>query len=308
MKIDIPSLNRSDSTGGGSSFIRNLVKSISYYGDMCVDGDGEIVLIAGASLAEREYIERKKKEGKKIILRVDNILEDSRNRSTGMPRMIDFAKLADVVVYQSDWAKRLLSPYCGEGMIIRNGVDTAIFNDKDRQKHEGIRIFYGKHSRGEGKNFNVVQYFFREYCLDRKDDFLVLVGQFADEIKNINHPFEFHNEEDYEFHGVVNQVEMARIMKTCDIALLPYFADASPNMVLEAQACGLSVIYDLYGGTREIVEYGIPIDWNKSAVQMIDEVFTHKKPEGWDERHDLETMGRRWHSLFELLKAGTYEL
>ena len=77
MKIDIPSLNRSDSTGGGSSFIRNLVKSISYYGDMCVDGDGEIVLIAGASLAEREYIERKKKEGKKrmTILRKEELMD-----------------------------------------------------------------------------------------------------------------------------------------------------------------------------------------------------------------------------------------
>jgi glycosyltransferase involved in cell wall biosynthesis len=308
MNIKVPGLSRLD-VGGGASFIRNFAKAVKSFSHSVVEsGDYDVLLIAGASLSDRETVMEAKRAGKPIVLRVDNILEDSKNRSTGMSRMREFAELCDVVVYQSEWAKRLLKPYCGNGMIIRNGVDTDVFYPRKEAKDwDNLRIFYGKFSRGEGKNFNVVQYWWREYCLDKDGDTLVLAGRFADEYQKINHPFEFHNEEEYEYRGVLDAKALADTIRSCDVAFLPYFADAAPNQVLEAQACGLPVIYEEYGGTQEMVDFGVKLDWSMSPVEMVQKAMETKKD--FDScKWGLERMGREWSSLFTLLQAGTFDV
>ena len=92
MKIRVPSLSRK-SVGGGASFIKNFQKGFD-----CSEEDGDILLIAGATLCTRDEMFECKDKNIPIVLRVDNILEDSRNRSTGMSRMRDFASFADAVV------------------------------------------------------------------------------------------------------------------------------------------------------------------------------------------------------------------
>jgi len=309
MRIKLPKATQVG-IGGGISFISNFRKAIAPFGHQIVeDGDYDLLFISGATLCDRETYLHAKENGKFIILRVDNILEDSKNRNTGMPRMEEFAKDSDVVVYQSEWAKKLLTPHCGEGQVIYNGIDTDIFHPSKKEKDwEGIRIFYSKYGRGEGKNFNVVQYFFREYCLERDDATLVLVGRFADEIQKINHPFEFHQDEDFQYLGVVDDPHrLAEIIRTCDVALLPYFSDACSNTVLEAQACGLPVIYDHSGGTPEIVDYGEMLDGRLPRDLTVGVAMGKKKNfnfEEWKEKWGLEKMGREYHKVFEILSKG----
>jgi glycosyltransferase involved in cell wall biosynthesis len=310
MRIKLPKATQVG-IGGGISFISNFRKAITPFGHQIVnDGeDYDLLFISGATLCDRETFVHAKENGKKIILRVDNILEDSKNRNTGMPRMEEFAKDCDLVVYQSEWAKKLLTPHCGEGMIIYNGIDTDIFHPSEKEKDwEGIRIFYSKYGRGEGKNFNVVQYFFREYCLSNDNATLVLAGRFADEIQKINHPFEFHHDEDFQYLGVVSDPNrLAEIMQSCDVALLPYFSDACSNTVLEAQACGLPVIYDHSGGTPEIVEYGEMLDGRLPRDLQVQIAMTTKGRfifEEWKEKWGLEKMGREYHKVFEILSRG----
>ena len=309
MKIKLPKATQVG-IGGGISFISNFRKAIAPFGHQIVeDGDYDLLFISGATLCDREMFAEAKQKGKFVVLRVDNILEDSKNRNTGMPRMEEFARDCDVVVYQSEWAKKLLTPHCGEGQVIYNGIDTDIFHPSTKEKDwEGIRILYSKYGRGEGKNFNVVQYFFREYCLEKDDATLVLAGRFADEIQRINHPFEFHNDEDYQYLGVVEDPHrLAEIMRTCDVALLPYFSDACSNTVLEAQACGLPVIYDYSGGTPEIVDYGTILDGRMPRTFQVEVAMGQKKNfnfEEWKEKWGLEKMGREYHKLFEILSKG----
>lgn len=313
MRIKLPKATQVG-IGGGISFISNFRKAITPFGHQIVEeGDYDLLFISGATLCDRETYQHAKDNNKFIILRVDNILEDSKNRNTGMPRMEEFASFADVVVYQSEWAKKLLTPHCGDGPVIYNGIDTDIFFPRKESKDwEGIRIFYSKYGRGEGKNFNVVQYFFREYCLERDDATLVLAGRFADDIQKINHPFEFHQDEDFQYLGVVSDPNrLADIMRTCDVALLPYFSDACSNTVLEAQACGLPVIYDYSGGTPEIVEYGemldgrIPRDLQvQIAIGQKKKYFEQHGFEYWKEEYGLEKMGREYHKVFEILSKG----
>ena len=271
------------------------------------------LFIAGATICDRETIEDAVENNKKIILRVDNILEDSKNRNTGMPRLIEFAKYADVIVYQSEWAKRLLKPICGDGIVIYNGVDTNIFYPRKENKDwDNIRIFYSRWGRGEGKNFNVVQYFWREYNLEKRDDTLVIVGKFGDESLKINHPFEFHNDEDYEYHGVIqDQNKLADILRSCDVALLPYAFDAMSNSQLEAQSCGLPIIYMGNGGAKETVDFGVELNFDKSAIEIVNESIKLKEIFNFDdfkEKRGLNEMGSKYHALFELLKQDEYDV
>lgn len=313
MIIKVPGLNRKESAGGGSTFIRNFEKAMMKFGHRLVSEDEQnfdFLLIPGATLAERSVVEEARKRGKGIVLRVDNILEDSRNRSTGMSRLLDFVKLCDVVVYQSEWAKRIMKPYCGEGVVIHNGVDTDIFYPKQKEKTNETRIFYGKYSRGDGKNFNVVQYFCRELQIQRVDFTLVLAGKFADEYQKISHPFEFHNGENYEFHGVQSPEGIAEIMRGCDVALLPYFADACPNMVLEAQACGLPVIFDPYGGTAEIVQFGYPLVWTERGAWDVVKNALSNNLENREMKSilGLQEMGWNYNGIFQLLSQETHNI
>ena len=316
MRIKIPKSTQVG-IGGGITFVENLKKAIKKFGHEIVeDGDYDILFISGATLCDRETFEHAKQNNKHIILRVDNILEDSKNRNTGMSRMKEFAEKCDVVVYQSEWAKRMLTPICGDGMVIYNGVDTDIFYPRKEEKNwDNIRVFYSKYGRGEGKNFNVVQYFWREYCLKKREDTLVLVGRFASEYQKINHPFEFHNNEDYEYIGVVSDPEKhAEIMRSCDIALLPYSYDACSNTILEAQACGLPVIFEPTGGTPEIVKFGLKINEKKPEVTIQTALILNKVPtskfnfDEFKEEFSLEKMGQKYHALFRLLEQGQFDL
>jgi glycosyltransferase involved in cell wall biosynthesis len=307
MKIKIPSATQVG-IGGGISFMRNLTVALRYLSVEIVDensNDFDILFIAGATLVNREEVEKAKKEGKKIVLRIDNILCDSKNRNTGMPRLLEFAKLADLIIYQSNWAKRLLSPLCGDGVVIKNGVDTGIFYPRQTPKDwHNIRVFYSKYSRNETKNFHEVQYFWREYCIDKKDDTLVLAGRFSDDIRKINHPFEFHNGEKFEYFGICEGSSIANVMRNCDVALLPYFADAMPNTIIEAQACGLPVIYHPYGGSKEAVSYGYEINWNNSPVDMVNFALGNKinfHKEDFEEKFGLKRMGKEYFNYLNKL-------
>lgn len=306
MKIKVPSISRID-TGGGSSFMRNFKKGMERLGYQIVDetDDYDVLFIAGATLCDRETVNKAQADGKKIILRVDNILDDSRNRNGGMPKIREYANTSDVVVFQTEWAQRTLEPYAGKGIVIKNGVDTDIFYPSEKKNHDNIRVFYSKFSRSEGKNFNVVQYFWRDYCLEKSEDILVLVGRFAQDIQKINNPFEFHNDEEYENHGhITDPKRYADIIRSCDVALLPYFADACSNTILEVQACGLPVIYDHSGGTPEIVEFGQRIDFEHSAVDLVNLALSSKKnfhKEDHKEIWGIDTMCQKYHKLIELL-------
>jgi len=304
INIKVPSLNRQDSVGGGSTFIQNL-KKFEKLGYKLVDsGDYDIFFIAGASLADRGEVERAEEENKPIVLRIDNILEDSKNRNTGMPRLREFAEKSEVIVYQTEWAKKLMKPYCGnqEGAVINNGVDTDIFYPKNNT-NENIKVFYSKFSRNEVKRFHEVQYFWREYNLEKKGDELILVGRFADDVRKINNPFEFHNGEKFNYKGILQPEAMAEVIRSCNVAFIPYFADACSNTILEIQACGVPVLYNAYGGTKELVMNGREIDWNKSAVKMVEEVLEkdYLDFENFKLSFGLETMCQKYYGLFKIL-------
>lgn len=312
MRILVPRQTKAG-IGGGITFIKNLSKALKPFGhELVSEGEYDILLIAGATLVDRDTVYNALADKKPIVLRVDNVLEDGKNRNSGMSRLDEYSKHATTIVYQSEWAKEMLMPFCGEGIVIHNGVDTDIFYPRKEKKNwEGLRIFYSKFSRNETKQFHEVIYWWREYSLNKKGDTLVLAGRYADDKIKIDHPFEFHNGEDYEYVGVVdNPNKLADILRGCDVAFIPYMFDACSNTILECQATGLPVLYSPTGGTPEIIINGKPINYELEIPSIMVKNLLEEPLylEEIKDRLGLETMGEKYHALFEIITGKDHEV
>ena len=267
MKIFI--LNKSkQSIGGGWTFMRNFVKyagraeTVVASPDMMLSAGAKIFFIAGATMIEREDVEVAKKLGMKIVLRVDNIPRNSRNRNTGTSRLKDFAHMADLVVYQSKWAKEYIRPFLGkDGPVILNGADSEIFNMLEHaQPKEGHRQYlYAQYNRDETKQWHQAWY---EYIVASRNwpnmAHLWIVGQFSPE--QIEYNFDFFSGEQYRYVGVLEDPrDFAEYLRGTDVLLLPYFNDACSNTLIEARLCGVERIWhNGTGGNDEIMATPVP--------------------------------------------------
>lgn len=234
--------------GGGWSFIANLKKAIP---DQLTNyRDADVYLIPSPSICSKEEVDQAQADGKKIVLRVDNIVRNSRNRNTGMSRMKRFAEQADLVIYQSEFARNLLLPYLQvDGKIILNGCDTDIFHDRGRQEDTTAKFIYSRFNRDETKGFEMARYTFqKENLLRNGDAHFDIVGQFSNEMVEYN--FDFYMGEKYRYWGVVNDKNtMASILRNNDYFIYTYWNDACSNTAIEALCCGC-IMADPYGMTE----------------------------------------------------------
>lgn len=265
-KIRLLIANRSrQSLGGGWSFIDNLVKGLGDRVEFVDPGEAykiseglaDVALVPSASMISREDFQLLKKGCKKVILRVDNALRNSRNRNSGMSRMKDFAFNSDVVLYQSRWSWDYLSPFLGfNGPIIHNGVDLDIFKDSGRIKDFGATptYLYSRFSRDESKEWIRAWYKYQYIQREQKEAKLVIVGRFSDDLRAGD--FDFFQGENWEYYGIAQTAEeMAQIYRGCHKLLATYHMDCFSNTYIEALCCGLQLYEpDMSGGTPEIVE------------------------------------------------------
>lgn len=260
MKIGI--VNDSEQTlGGGWSFMRNLSKGIEMLKDegyQVTDvRSADILLLPSSSVVRPETFDEAKRQGKKIVLRIDNIPRNSRNRNTGTSRLKKYAQGADAVIYQSQWAKGFISNWLGvTGKIIYNGVDTDIFNIHGEAKEfDGEPVYlYSRFNRDETKRWETVWYDYQMVHENNPYTHLVIVGKFSPE--NIEYNFDFFRGERITYLGVVSDPqEMAKIYRGCHRLYAPYYMDCYSNTYLEALSCGLELYKpDSSGGTVELIE------------------------------------------------------
>lgn len=230
-------------TGGGWTAARYLYQKFNANYD-----EADIVLITGPTMASHEQVEQAKTDGKKIVFRVDNAVRDSRNRGTGMSRMKSFAEKADLVIYQSEWAKRFLYPFTKvDGAVILNGVDTDFYK-RDKPAPDNTYL-YARSSRDEGKQWIMAWYWFVN-----NPGQLEIVGKFSNE--NLEWHFDFYNNEKIIYTGVHSN--MKQVYERNKYFLYTYLNDACSNTLLEARAMEMEII-DIYGmiqtgGASEIME------------------------------------------------------
>ncbi len=263
MKIFIPEKAQSG-LGGGWTFTRNIIKALDNKVEFVRKlTDCDIYFITGPTIAEKEEVKEAKRLGKKIVLRVDNAPRNSRNRNTGVLRLYDYAQMADVIIYQSKWAKDFLLPFIKkDGPVILNGVDTAIFNqDGAKVPQQGNpQYLYVRSSRDEIKRWETAWYRFQQWFFENQKSHLWIAGKFSPENEEYNFDFFGGAEKAYTYLGLIeDKHQMAEIMRSADFLLCPFSFEACSNTVAEAMACGLKIIYDTRdgGGIPEQVEAGV---------------------------------------------------
>jgi glycosyltransferase involved in cell wall biosynthesis len=218
--------------------------------------EADICLVAGVTMVTRETIDKIKGLGKKLVVRLDNVPRNSRNRNTGTSRLKEFSQKANAIVWQSEWAKWYLQDFIAKpGLIIYNGVDTEVFGpDGDKYDFKGKPVFlYSRFNRDETKNWEVAWYEYQLIQRANREAKLVLVGNFSPEQMEYN--FDFFRGERFEYLGIVdNQKEMAKIMRSCDYFLATYFNDCFSNTYLEALCSGVKLTrISKTGGTSEML-------------------------------------------------------
>jgi glycosyltransferase involved in cell wall biosynthesis len=242
--------------GGGWSFQDNFHYGMKEY--ITDYEEADIYFISSPSMVQRDEVQKAKDDGKKIVLRLDNAVRNSRNRNTGMTRMYDFADWADMLVYQSGWAYDYLSQFLKVATdkpkeIILNGTDIDTFEPGRIASKDNI--LYSRFNRDETKNYEVARYWFSRYTHKNPDARLLIVGQFSEDLRAGN--FDFYNNEQYQYLGIANKEQMADIYRMCGKFLYTYYNDACSNTLIEALVSGCEIVGDSYyrktGGAAEIM-------------------------------------------------------
>ena len=261
MKILIPCDTDANGIGGGLSFLRNIKKGLEQAKHRVVSsGEADICLVPAPTMIIRETFYDIKKR-MPIVLRIDGVPEDWRNRGTGTPRLKEFTKDANVVIYQSDFIKDTLGALLGrKGGVIRNGVDYSIFKPTGSQAplpKGDPRILHIMWRQDPNKRPEEVIQAYREYYLMNKKSLLVLVGRYPKGWSD--YKFGLFKDEKHIHIGSARDEDLAEIMRACDIMWYPSWGDPAPNVVSEVIACGLQVeLVSDYGGVKEIVKQGMP--------------------------------------------------
>ena len=273
MNIYVTQLDRKNVVGGGWTFNQNLRKVLKdevFFVNLVEEAD--VYLISGVTMTRKGDLDYAKTHNIPIIFRVDNIPKKSRNsRMDVCSRLKQYSESAQVVVYQSQWSKRLLEDICGEGIIIYNGVDTDLFNkDGDEMpKFKDRKVFLCvQHSSNVNKRFEEVKHIFTKQwrMLGDKCE-LWLVGRFEGEEFN----YDFIRGEKVRTLGVIEDREkMAEIYRSADVLIYPAFADSCPNTVLEARASGLEIIgTNFEGGTKELLLASLDIAIQRMGLEYL---------------------------------------
>lgn len=261
-----------DKLGGGWSFSNSFAKGL---GDKLVSyEEADIYFIAGPTMASYDDVQKAKEDGKKVVLRVDNIVRNSRNRNTGMSRMKAFAEAADLVIYQSEYARQTLGLRFLEvdGPVILNGCDQSIFNPKGREETVTARYMYSRVNRDETKNWEMARFAYSvESQLRDYDTILNLVGQFSPEL--LEYDFDFYLGEPYRYWGVLSDPgALAAIYRNSDYLIYTFWNDACSNTLIEALSCGCE-IYDPYG----MLDTGGAPDIMQAFAMFGREYFSHER-------------------------------
>lgn len=275
MKIYIPNTSKQQ-IGGGFTFLSNIKKALNSKVIFVNNWqDCDLILITGATITNRQEMIDAQKAGKKIIFRVDNIPKDSRNRGTAFSRMLDFARMSDVIIFQSKWAM----DYAGwwfkdngvnidlKSYIIYNGVDSEFFYSKENTTRKQNRYLFIQYNRDENKRVPEAFYSFHQAFRSDKDSELWLVGQFSPE--KVEYGFDFFAGEDVKYLGIIeNRKQLGEIMRDCRYLLFPAFADASSNQLTESLACGcIPIGINPIGGSIEIVNR-----WKQGIIPSIQDM------------------------------------
>ena len=175
--------------------------------------------------------------------------------------------LADGVIFQSEFNKKLTTKYFGEHpntTVIHNGADIELIENTEPLEHSIIDSYENVWSCASSwrphKRLNENIRYFLEHSGDK--DCLVVAGS-TDYPKTHDRVF---------FTGNLSQEALVALYRRSKYFLHLAWLDHCPNVVVDARASGCKVVCSSAGGTKEIAgEDAIVIEeeeWNMSPVDL----------------------------------------
>jgi glycosyltransferase involved in cell wall biosynthesis len=264
VKLCIPIAPKAE--GGMYTFIGLLLSYLDLQGIAHTrDLDDEFdVLFVNSWVVPYETVRRAKTEhpGARVVQRVDGSSMDYGRYRSGDARQARVNLLADLTIFQSAYSKlsttKKFRVVSHDGPIIHNPVDLALFTTEG----EKLRLTPGRPavacaswSTNRGKGTRDVD----RLAAAHPDVDFVLCGRFEGlSLRN-----------NLLYLGHVSRRDIARAFRSCDVLLNLSENDPAPNVVIEALASGLPVLYRDSGGVSELVgDCGVPVTLEGFRAQL----------------------------------------
>jgi glycosyltransferase involved in cell wall biosynthesis len=255
--------------GGSASFFRNFRVYLGRAGIACTDDPaaGADVVVANAWSVPLATVARAKRacSTARVLHRIDGSAVDYGRDFVADVRQALVNTLADATVFQSAYgreATRRRRVILQDGPVIHNPVDVERFRpDGERVPLDGrVRLVHVTASTNPRKGAAQV------YALARRrpDLAFVLVGRYADPpaLPNVR------------LEGYAAWDALPALLRSCDALLILAENETCPNVVLEALASGLPVLYKPSGGTPELVgDCGVAVEtasFDRALEQVLD--------------------------------------
>jgi glycosyltransferase involved in cell wall biosynthesis len=261
MKVYLDNVNPA-STSGPNSFGRKLMIGLREKGHTVstTPEDPDVQL---------SFIQTTRKVAPKVALRLDGIYFNSRqdweNLNAPIKRSFDDA---DLVIYQSDFNRRLTEKYFGKSKkstVINNGVSFSEIqkippiSHRDLDKFEQIwccASSWRPHKRLQAD----IEYFLQ---MRPHNTGLIVLGDNPDHV--VRHP-------DILYAGTQSWETCISIYRRASKFIHLAFLDHCPNVVVDARASGCELVVASSGGTREIAGPGATVvqdlEWDMRPLDL----------------------------------------
>ena len=227
-----------------------------------------------------------------LFQRLDGIYfnSDQNYRQQNKP-ILETYKLADGVIFQSEFNRKLITKYFGEHdyyTVIPNGSNFDLIAALPTIP-DHIRNKYGKiwccasHWRPHKRLRENIEYFL-EHSED--NDIMFVVGKTTEE------PFNHHR---VKYLGELKYENLLTILKAADYFIHLAWLDHCPNVVVDARSCGSQVICSSSGGTKEIAGNNALViqeeEWDFSPVKLYEPPlidYSKKKTNTYNSNPDMK--------------------
>jgi glycosyltransferase involved in cell wall biosynthesis len=230
-------------------------------------------------VAKAAIVHKAKQNGLKVILNQNGVAYPAwHGQGWEEPnrKMKDIYRLADFIIYQSKFCRLGALKFLGASeppfQIIYNPVDTNLYRPARKPTgHRGPVLLLGG-NQYERYRFETALRVFKHTLTLLPNASLIITGKLWGENQLIsmdiaNRILRELDLEDYvEFTGAYSQEAAPGIFQRADILMHTKYNDPSPNLISEALASGLPVVYSASGGVPELVgpDAGIGIEVEQS--------------------------------------------
>ncbi len=275
-------------SGQGKCLSERMVSEVKKYGD--ISFIRKIFPFAG-------YLHtRGRNEGTPIIHRLDGIVSLYGRFGNADDLQIKINRLTDYTVFQSEYCRKSFSGFNVKphnSSVIHNGVDNSLYFPTKGPKNLGsaLKALAVSWSNNPKKGFATLVDF-----ADMPNVDLTFVGNWCDSIP----------QGQVKLVGIKTASEISEIMRQSDILVHAAEIDTCPNVVLEALASGLPILYKDSAGTAELAKgYGVPIFNDiKSSVEEIKDKYLELRNKILDDLHlfSIEYIADKYLKVFEAIQ------